>query len=197
MNCIQFNQVANDYKFSGNTSAGLNKEQRVAVSSILKMKEGSIPYLLFGPAGTGKTGTLVATIEEIVRSSNKFVLVCANSNNACDEIAKRLIGVLKVGEIFRMYAQSYSASKLDNNIKQCCNYYPEKSGGKFIYPSLSYLYQFRVLICTLLTAGHLMRARCDRDFDSTHFSYVIIDECAGRFSPARQFSKNEKSFGGK
>lgn len=113
-------------------------------------------------------------IEEIVCSSNKCVLVCANSNAACDEITLRLLKILKKHEIFRMYAKSYHTAKVDVNIRQCYNYYR----GQFKYPCLKYLYGFRVVVSTLLTAGHIMRARSDPDFDPKHFSYLIIDECA-------------------
>ena len=37
----------------------LNAEQRAAVRSIVEGSHGPVPYLLFGPPGTGKTTTLV------------------------------------------------------------------------------------------------------------------------------------------
>lgn len=49
----------------------------------------------------------------------------------------------------------------------------------FQTPSLQYLYQYRVIVCTLLASGCLARARgLDKDFDSSHFAYVFIDEAA-------------------
>lgn len=50
--------------------------------------------------------------------------------------------------------------------------------GQFRIPCLKYLYAFRIVICTLLTAGCLSRAREDPEFDPSHFSHIIIDECA-------------------
>lgn len=47
----------------------------------------------FEITGTGKTKTLVAAIEQIVRTTDQNVLVCASSNAACDEIAVRLLKV--------------------------------------------------------------------------------------------------------
>lgn len=123
---------------------------------------------------------MVAAIEEIVRSSSdKYVLVCANSNAACDEITQRLLQVLKSNEIFRMYAKSTNEMTVKSEIKKCYNF----KDGEFRYPSLNFLYQYRVLVCTLLTAGTLMRARDNFDFDSGHFSYLIIDECASTNEP--------------
>lgn len=49
----------------------------------------------------------------------------------------------------------------------------------FSIPSLAYIYQFRVIVCTLLTSGFLARSRdVDDQFDSGHFKYVFIDEAA-------------------
>lgn len=135
---------------------------------------GQLPYLLFGPAGTGKTKTLVSAIEEIVRSSEKCVLVCANSNAACDEIANRLLRVLKVIEILRVYAKSYNISKVPIAIKECCNFI----NGEFQYPSFRYIYGFRVVVITLSSSGQYMLARSDPDFNADHFAYVFVDECA-------------------
>lgn len=124
--------------------------------------------------GTGKTRTLVATIEEIVRSSTDCILVCANSNSACDEIAQRLLKVMREDEMFRMYAFSWNEAKVDVDVKKRSNFVD----GKFRFPCLQFLYKYRVVICTLPCSGHLMRARNDPHFDPKHFAYLIIDECA-------------------
>lgn len=124
--------------------------------------------------GTGKTRTLVAAIEEIVRSSSKSVLVCANSNSACDEIVTRLVGALEVGEMFRLYGRSYDVRKVSEKIKPICNWLK----GEFRFPSLKFLYRFRVLVCTLTTAGCLARSTENPQFSSSHFSHIIIDESA-------------------
>lgn len=123
---------------------------------------------------------MVAAVEEIVKSSNNFILICANSNAACDEITQRLLNVLKTNQIFRMYAKSYNEKNICEDIKKCYNFID----GAFKYPCLRYLYKFRVIVSTLLTAGHLMRARDDPDFDPRHFSYVFIDECASTHETA-------------
>lgn len=124
--------------------------------------------------GTGKTGTLVAAIEEIIRSSNNCVLVCANSNAACNEIAGRLLKVFGKNEIFRLFAKTYNEKNVGSEIKKCSNFVK----GQFRFPCLKYLYKFRVVICTLQTAGCISRARDDPDFKPDHFSHIIIDECA-------------------
>ena len=47
----------------------LNPEQRAAVVAIVRGLHGRTPYLLLGPAGCGKTATLVESVLEILRRS--------------------------------------------------------------------------------------------------------------------------------
>lgn len=102
-----------------------------------------------------------------------FTLVLAHSNTACDEICTRLIDVLGDGQLFRLYAKSFNITKVSDKIKPLCNL----RDGEFRFPSLSYVYQFRVVVMTLLTAGTLTRARGEAaDFESGHFNRIIIDE---------------------
>lgn len=147
-------------------------ESNILGNSCLKLSN-------FSFKGTGKTRTLIAAIEEIVRSTNKYVLVCANSNSACDEIAERLVNVLEFGEMFRMYAKSYDVRKISSNLKPICNWLK----GEFHFPSMHFLNKFRVLVCTLTTAGCLSRARDDPYFSATHFSHIFIDESASTHEP--------------
>lgn len=105
----------------------------------------------------------------------------AHSNAACDEIAIRLLDVLRDGELFRLYAKSFKKETLIDKFKPICNL----DNGEFQFPALKYLYKFRVVVVTLLTSGCLVRAREeDPDFDSSHFSYVIIDEAGSIHEPA-------------
>lgn len=102
------------------------------------------------------------------------------SNAACDEIAERLIGVLKEGEMYRFYAKSYKNERINQRVRQYSNFGP----NGITYPSLEFLYKFRVLVCTLCSAGCLSRARVDKDiWKPDNFGYVIIDEAASAHEP--------------
>lgn len=152
----------------------LNESQKEAVENIVAHNR-TIPFLLFGPPGTGKTRTIVAAVHEIVWTTKNCVLICAQSNAASDEITERLLDVLNSDEVFRMYAKSFDKEKISNRIKLNCNL----SNGDIQFPSLEYMYQFRAVICTLQTAGCIATARGkDKNFNSSHFSHVIIDEAA-------------------
>lgn len=82
--------------------AHLNKEQRAAVDAITAGTLQHTPYVVFGPPGTGKTVTLVAAVEQLLRlppprrgaahecPGGLRVLVCAPTNTAVDVIVARL-----------------------------------------------------------------------------------------------------------
>lgn len=168
--------------------------------NIVKAENRPMPYILFGPpgiliimtnvlykifnlsfyfyhslSGTGKTHTIVAAVVEILRSSKKnCVLICANTNTACEELTLRLAKVLQAGELFRLYAKSYDSLKIKDQIKPMCNW----SDGQYHFPSLKFLYRYRVIICTMAASGYLNMVCNDRSFDPAHFSHVFIDECA-------------------
>lgn len=151
-------------------SLDLNEEQNEAVANIVNGEYYPLPYLLYGPPGTGKTKTLVASILNIVETSNDNILVCAQSNAACDEITVRLKEFLDESEMFRMYSTSKDIEEITKSILTFSNYF----GSELKYPPLRYIYKYRVVVCTLATAGCLTRAHCNPN----HFDYVIIDECA-------------------
>lgn len=97
------------------------------------------------------------------------------SNAACDEITERLLSVLTEDQMYRFFAKSYKHEKINPRIIKVSNFASEG----IIYPSLKFLYKFRVVICTLCSAGCLTRARINKKvWKADHFGYVIIDECA-------------------
>jgi ATP-dependent RNA/DNA helicase IGHMBP2 len=81
----------------------INASQKEAIKSCLNAPNLGI---IHGPPGTGKTTTLIALAETLLKSE-KRILVCASSNNAVDLLAERLsmrgISVLRVGNITRIH----------------------------------------------------------------------------------------------
>ncbi len=81
---------------------GANSSQRAAIHAILDNRDFAIMH---GPPGTGKTTTLVAAVELLIKTENT-VLVTAPSNTAADLITERLaekgINVVRIGNISRV-----------------------------------------------------------------------------------------------
>ncbi|KAL7516520.1 LOW QUALITY PROTEIN: hypothetical protein ACHAWX_001531, partial [Stephanocyclus meneghinianus] len=124
------------------------------------------PMILTGPAGTGKTKTLMAAIVDVLgllpsnddkKLRNNRVLVCAPSHAAADVITGRLISFLAKEAIFRLYDKSRPFNTVPSSIIHltCQN----TSTGEFTLPPPSAWNSFRVVVCTCLDAHILFRAK--------------------------------------
>ncbi|KAL1767582.1 RNA helicase Mov10l1 isoform X1 [Sigmodon hispidus] len=87
----------------------LNENQKLAVRRILSGDCRPLPYILFGPPGTGKTVTIIeAVLQESVHYAlpDSRILVCAPSNSAADLVCLRLheSKVLKPAAMVRVNA---------------------------------------------------------------------------------------------
>ena len=80
----------------------LNRSQNDAVHSILSAEDVAIVH---GPPGTGKTTTLVAAIQQLVKRESP-ILVCAPSNAATDLLTEKLaakgLNVVRIGNVSRV-----------------------------------------------------------------------------------------------
>lgn len=93
---------ANTYSFPPVSFPWLNPTQEKAVNEVLRAKDVAVVH---GPPGTGKTTTLVESINETLMRESQ-VLVCAQSNMAVDWISEKLvdrgISVLRIGNPTRV-----------------------------------------------------------------------------------------------
>lgn len=92
-----------DYDLSDNIiESSLNPSQNKAMNAILKTPDIAVVH---GPPGTGKTTTLVHSIDQLRKRGEK-ILVCAPSNTAVDLLAEKLIHkkvkVLRLGNVSRV-----------------------------------------------------------------------------------------------
>lgn len=98
----------------------------------------------------------------------------ATSNAAADELAQRLLKYLKNAcyfqhNVYRLYAANVQRVVTDPHLLANSNY----KLGKL--PDWEILRKYRVLICTLTTAGRLNLAlplKCEK-----HFTHLFVDEC--------------------
>ncbi|KAF8581297.1 P-loop containing nucleoside triphosphate hydrolase protein [Ramaria rubella] len=154
-----------------------NPPQLLAVATILHMSEGSVPFVLFGPPGTGKTVTIVEAMYQIMFANpDAHILACAPSNSAADLIAERLGNTLSPKQLFRLNAPSRSRSHMPKNLEQ---FSQTNSDGTFSVPPLSILSQFRVIVSTCISASVPYGMGMSRG----HFSHIFIDEAGQACEP--------------
>ena len=80
----------------------INSEQMQAVRDVLGARHGAVPYLVFGPPGTGKTMVALEMILQIlIHHDEPRILVCAPSNAAADVIAMRLAKLISAAQVRR------------------------------------------------------------------------------------------------
>uniref|UniRef100_H2XQI0 RNA helicase n=1 Tax=Ciona intestinalis TaxID=7719 RepID=H2XQI0_CIOIN len=161
-----------------------NKQQVQAINSIV-FDQSQVPYIIFGPPGTGKTVTIVEAIKQVISHYIEcHVLVCAPSNSAADLLTERLREHVDVRKLFRMCAQSRPLVEgpdftkvIPDSIKDVCNY--NQANHEFFFPSKKELMEYSVLCTTLTTAGRIASA----DFPNNHFDFVFVDEAGYASEP--------------
>ena len=88
---------------AANGFSSLNASQQAAVAKILSASDLAIVH---GPPGTGKTTTLIAAIQALIRRDGGPVLVVAPSNTAVDLLSEKLsdggLNVLRIGNPARV-----------------------------------------------------------------------------------------------
>ena len=153
-----------------------NEKQLMAVRHIVAGSSGPVPYVVFGPPGTGKTVTMVEAIKQVARlSQGCHILATAPSNTAADLLTERLMGHIVKKDILRMHAPSRLPSSIPAKVKEVSNI----AGDKFTFPSMETLQGFKVIVTTLVTAGRLASAQ----FPPDHFTHIFIDEAGQAQEP--------------
>lgn len=141
----------------------LDKRYQLKALNQMFSSNPSIPYLLLGPFGTGKTYLLAAAVAKLIEAggSQVRVLVCTHLNRGADGLYKGLQGKMKhVRRHVARVVVSSEGSRLQN--------------AAVIYPDETVL-NYAVLVTTFGMALNLV------DFvenGSLIFSHILIDEGA-------------------
>lgn len=153
-----------------------NEKQLMAVKHIVAGSAGSVPYVVFGPPGTGKTVTIVEAIKQVAKLSGGCrILATAPSNTAADLLTERLMGHIVKRDILRMHAPSRLQNSIPARVKEVSNI----AGDRYSFPRMEDLQGFKVIVTTLVTAGRLASAQ----FPPDHFTHIFIDEAGQAQEP--------------
>ncbi|KAG6850077.1 hypothetical protein H0H93_001427 [Arthromyces matolae] len=159
-----------------NPQVRTNPPQLQAVISILNQPSGSLPFVIFGPPGTGKTVTMVESIRQVLLAdSASRVLVCAPSNSAADNIALRLRD-LGPDQLFRFYAPTRYKESVPYELLQ---YTFARSDGHFTTLPIAKLKRCRIVVTTCVSASFASGIGLPRG----HFTHIFIDEAGQATEP--------------
>ncbi|KAG9000495.1 hypothetical protein FRB93_012700 [Tulasnella sp. JGI-2019a] len=156
-----------------------NAPQWLAVGAIAKLRPGAVPFVVFGPPGTGKTVTIIEGMRQILDSSpSARILACAPSNSAADILADRLrlSGALSRTELFRMNAPSRPKDSLPMALR---DFSLMNNEDTFSIPPMATLMRYRVVVSTCLSAS----VPYGIGFPRGHFTHVFIDEAGQAMEP--------------
>nr|CAD7447578.1 unnamed protein product [Timema bartmani] len=170
----------------------LNFYQKEAVRNILKGEARPLPYVIFGPPGTGKTISLVETIMQILHLiPHSRLLVATPSNSASNLIAERLVdtGLFLPGQLVRLVSYHLMAEGLlpeklipystCADITSCDEKTSLEEEPLKLSSNAKTLGRHRVTIGTCTTLGllHMM------GFPHGHFTHVLVDEAGQATEP--------------
>uniref|UniRef100_H0UXJ7 RNA helicase Mov10l1 n=1 Tax=Cavia porcellus TaxID=10141 RepID=H0UXJ7_CAVPO len=150
----------------------LNENQKLAVRRILSGDCRPLPYILFGPPGTGKTMTIIEAVLQVHHAlQDSRILVCAPSNSAADLVCLRLheSRVLRPASMVRVNATCRFEETIIDAIKPYCR------DGEDIWRAS----RFRIIITTCSSAGLFYQI----GVRVGHFTHVFVDEAGQASEP--------------
>ncbi|KAK3400784.1 P-loop containing nucleoside triphosphate hydrolase protein [Sordaria brevicollis] len=137
----------------------LNYEQRIAVDSVLCQNYGTMPYLISGPPGTGKTKTMIEIALQLVCTNNvpncSHILVCAPSEPAADTLADRLSKCMGRDELLRLNRPTRDSREVPSNLLPYCY----MQNDVFCLPPFSQLMSYKIIVTSCRDASMLLYAR--------------------------------------
>lgn len=149
-----------------------NEQQIIAIENIVRRSlnnngNSRVPYIVFGPPGTGKTVTIIEAIRQIFRHTrNSKVLICAPTNAACDNIASKLVDYFTTEEMLRYI----SVERTFENMPERVQVYTNKQKI-----NQNQIRNYKIIVCTLIKIGTFTNI-----FKATD---VFIDEAGQALEP--------------
>lgn len=181
----------------------LNWEQKKAIENVCCQNYGSLPFLISGPPGTGKTKTLVETALQLVNNVDKVahILFCAPSDPAADTLLQRLSKHMNgPSDLLRLNRTSRTFAEVPGTVMPYCYI----SQDTFCLPALRDLMRYKIVVTTCRDAALLVYSRTtnadlyaakngllstlDPEFippshAKLHWTALLIDEAAQALEP--------------
>ena len=158
-----------------------NPQQRAAVCAVVGGQGRHVPYIIFGPPGTGKTTTVVEAVLQCVRGRVQpplRVLVAAPTNTAADWLCEKLSAVISDPmQMLRLMAYSRNKRDVSDEVMRFCRW--DENERAFQMPELADISSKRVVVCTLSMAAKLH----NRGLLRGHFDLVVVDEAGQALEP--------------
>ncbi|KAJ1548020.1 hypothetical protein HK096_007020 [Nowakowskiella sp. JEL0078] len=166
-------------------NSGLNPIQFEAVENIVCRTNGTLPFIVFGPPGTGKTRVIVDAIAQIylmsqakqIKKDEIAILAIAPSNAAADLLVERLSERTSIpkSDMLRLNAFSRSTENLSTIVSK----FSIKENNRFVIPKKSAILQFKIVVATCISAGMLGQMGVSRE----HFTHYFADEAGNAMEP--------------
>jgi len=159
----------------------LNVKQKEAVLAITTPLGNRLPpILIIGPYGTGKTFTIGAALQMLLRDTVSKILVCTHSNSAADLYIKDYIDPAIVKgdinkKVLRIYYQNRWVQTVHPTVQKYCLIQTDElmQTRRFCVPGLSDLESADLVVATLSTSRGLAQI-----LKPGHFSHILLDEAA-------------------
>lgn len=138
----------------------INYEQAHAVNDVCGNDYGTLPYLISGPPGTGKTKTLVEITLQLLNTTKvAHIIICAPSEAAADTLALRLKDYLDPTQLFRLNRPGRADIEVPRELMQYC--YIEND--MFHLPPFKKFMSFNVVVTSCRDAAILIEAHLTND----------------------------------
>jgi helicase MOV-10 len=173
----------------------INYEQAHAVNSICTADYGTLPYLISGPPGTGKTKTVVETAMQLLTTTQvEHILICAPSEAAADTLALRLKQYLSNAQLLRLIRPGRADNEVPRELSQYCY----MMNDMFSLPPIKLMMSYDIVVTSCQDAGILLEARLTNNdlwhiernmfetlhpkdearIPSLHWGALLVDEAA-------------------